>query len=206
MHIKGDSMKVYKYYIRRKHIPKIFENNRGNENDWVFYAHTCDKKVKKSFEKNRNMKIFQKIVTKMSKAEYRSFIASAQMECLSEQQYLYFNDKLDENGQRVGKYIEIAVTLSEQDTQESIMDSGLFEEFNYVCPAIFNNKYLRALERLQYVAMYKLWISAMDNKILYCLIDLLREREEEIDMSSYDTPEIDYDEVALFIDLFGSTL
>lgn len=203
-------MKVYRYYIRRKHIPYIIGSTRGNKNDWVLYAYTNNPEVRDQFERARNMKRFRRLCSKMSKKEYRSFRNSSVEDELVMGEYLYFSHDIGKDGKRIPIYAWIAMTYAEQECLNAVIDGGfLSNEPIWICPAIFKDKYYKALKTLQYVAGYRYWVSEQVEGIraFTKIITLMNEREEEIygEVDNHAIPEADFDEVELVLSLFKST-
>lgn len=203
-------MRVYRYYIQGKNIPYMI-GGRGNANDWVLYAYTTDKDVKKYFEETRNLKRFRRIKSKMSKKEYRSFKQDSVMDELTTEEYLYFTHDIGEDGKRIPLYTTIALTRNEQETLSTVMDGGFLLDISdhIICPAIFKKKYYKALKILQYVAAYRYWACEQveGERTFKKIMTMMNEKEERLygEADPHTIPEIDYDEVELILSIFGST-
>lgn len=195
-------MNVYKFYLRRKHMPKIFENERGKPDDFVLYAHTGNPELAKNFQKFRNMNRFRCVKTKMKSSKYKAYASHAQEQTLTKQEYIYFKDAKTDKHEFA--YMHLVLTYRESETLQFIMDSGVVKEFDFFCPGIFKDCYYDALRDIKYVDAFKMWITEMDSNALHALNTILECRGEHD--HEFSPMDIDYDEVEVFMSLFDSTL
>ena len=193
-------MKIYKYYIKRKNCPSIFNwKNRGNPDDYILYAFTTKKEFAERFEKERRMKIFYKKVDK--EADKETLHEIKKMNRMSElilYDLIYFKSSSSKEKKETC-YKEMLCTSSEREIIDTRNENPIIQEFEYINPAIFKDSVLNLLCKVQYVAGYRLWLQMNDSAYLNKMADLLDSRVE----NDYDMPMIHYDEVQIFVEYFG---
>lgn len=189
-------MKIYKYFLQRKHVPKLINDLRGDEEAWVLYAFTNKKEYAKKWEATRNMKRFRKITNSIDKDEYLAYRSKYLMNELTEINCVYFKSLNDKDYST----IDMVLTNAEDQVFQSVIDDDqLIGEPCTICPAIFADKYYKALKILGYVQWYKRWLAYNDSKYLAVMSELIREKDPDDD---YGVDEFAIDEVGLILFLF----
>lgn len=191
-------MKVYRYYIQRKNIPRMIDDLRGNEESWVLYAYTDKKEYAKKWEITRNMKLFRPVSSTMEREEYIAYRGRYLMNEMTKINCIYFDKKC----LKVDDYktMDMVLTMEEEQVYQSCIDDDqLFGEPCTICPAIFADRYYQALKTIGYVQFYKRWLAYNDSKYLSVMSDLIKEKDEDDD---YDVIEFAFDEVEVILNLF----
>lgn len=210
-------MKVYKFYIKRKYVAKYIGNrtlNESNKDTYVLYAMTTEKKYAKRFKHERNMKRFRIVVSDdMSKEEIKEFRRKNVLAELDLYELVTFDRSqyIEDENEYVPspEYVRVLCTANERQVLDSILEEGgimNLADLCYTCPALFKNKYYKALKTLQYVAAYKM-ICAQDmpDAAFYWINGILKRKDPE-NYEEYDSPNIKYDELQIFIELVTETL
>ena len=201
-------MKLYKFY--RITSKSSIENlsNPDISDKYTFYAFTIDKHIANRFIKERDMKKFIKVVSKVSKDEYFEFLKSDgnEAQLLREIEYKHTTyPSSDMNRDNVGEYsVEILSTLDEKNFVE--MSDGSYLEYldgmSRFFPFILKKKYLNHLKTLEYLSLFK-FIAPMDDTVKSLMT------EDELynygDDNDWDTPMTRCDELGLFVYYFGDT-
>ena len=152
----------------------------------------------------RNMDRFIKFKSEMEKEDYVAFANSNAGCLLKAYSYKHYQKKYpDKKGDMEKIKIKLVSTWSEKEILQASLDDNLTEEMynpSYnTFPFILEEKYVKALSILQYISFWKLG----DRADYY--EDLLTV-DEYNDTHDYIYPEVVYDELAKFIDLYGDTL
>ena len=189
---------VYRFY--QKYDDNILDANMDLDiqDKYPLYALTNNKKLAKEFMNQRNMDMFILRKSKMEEDEYITFANRNSSSVLSPYEYTYY----DRNNNFKECDTTIVSTWNEREILSAIMDdtAQIDETLSYdVVPFIFDKKYVKALDTLGYVAFWKLYGNV--NKYR----DVLT--EEELDFADdYSFPDVKYDEVSLFINMYSYTM
>lgn len=190
--------KVYKFFQLPKKdavVPKEYR--------YTLYAYTNDKKLRKEFRKMRDMKLFAEITVEMEDDEYVKYANTNRGKMLSVYPYDY-KIKYPNRGEELTLgTVEILSTWYEKTTTEDFSESADLRELELacsMCPFIFNKKYRRALYDLQFVAFWKVLAHNVEDRYQFLNIED-RERMQE----DYNGPMVTYDELSIFISLYGDT-
>lgn len=192
-------MKLYKYYKKLdKEYYQISDNEELSEYDkYPLSGFTADKKMAKKFRKFRNMDKYIEIISDVTRKEYVDF-ANARNNLMIEDKQIERLVRYDDDSP-IMEYVVIPATWfeiefidSEKESVSTYMqESGIVEY-----PFIFNKKYVKALEILQYVQWwFLLSYDEDDNKAVI--------PERYHDSASLITPEIDWNEFGIFMSLYG---
>ena len=191
-------MKVYKFF-------KIPDKELDNPNDRIeeryqLYAMTNNKEYAKRFKNDRNMKKFiykvDKHITKEEYAELSNYDRGTILE-LVKVRTIFNNNHTAENS----THEEILMTFYESQMLSDMESYFESEEYwrDQPYPLIFKKKYVKALDALQYVKMYKL-INMEYTPHKY--MNKLSEYCED----DYSGPSFTFDEAAKFITIISDTL
>jgi hypothetical protein len=191
-------MKLFKFYK----IPSedVDTNGMHITDKYPLYAFTNDKNLAKKFEKERRKDLFIKIVDKgLSREEYAQFAINNRGSDLKIQKLVTSSNK--NTNKQVIKKIPILLTQNEyvscNEPMLLIMDESWWidvTECVLANPYVFNNEIREALRILQYNVSFK--VNNQDIR----LMDIIDEEDDD-----YSAPEIEIDEVEIFIKLYGDT-
>lgn len=170
-------MKVYRYYDKTRE--NIYSDRI--EDKYPLVAITNDKKLAKDFEKTRKMNKLIRISDKMDKDMYIAYVNKHRGEEIDKDSlFISFDEKGHQND------VYIPHTWMEKSMVEDTGDS-LLSNPNIVQadPRLLNKKYIKALDLLGYVQIYKL-----NNRLA----------------DDYDMPSFVMDELSIFINIYGNYL
>lgn len=175
---------VYRFYIdmgKAKQLSKKELMHMETKNRHVLYAWTEKDKVAERFIKERNMDMFTLRKSKMTKREIVEYGNKNRTTEISEHEFLTCRNRFKNKW----KSVEVLTTWSERENVLTTVDLGLSEQELCQNYRILKNKYIDALNKLVYVPNYDLVYGLNED---YCL------------------PDIQYDELNLFINLYGNTM
>ena len=192
-------MKVYKYYIKGKDVGSYITTSRMKSDEYIFYAYTADKDLASLFEASRDMTKFKKIVSKgYSKKDY---VALKDKNPTSEIINYCLITMIRENKKYREVNVYVVMTVLERQILDTMVESDFASQLNYACPLIFKNEYIKALQVLQYVNLYKLFASSYeDDPYFYLICDMLDK------FGSDDVANIANDELELFLTIIEPML
>lgn len=192
--------KLYRFYQIPSNEALVNSDDLKIEEKYPLYAFTIDKDIRDEFVATRNVKDnFIERKSKISKEDYKKF-GNANNGCrldrFSFQHYAnYYKDK-------ECKYVKVVTTWNEKEIVQACLDDGLSEinesiSYSFL-PFIFKEKYIKALSVLEYISFWKMHGRPEQ------FIGFLTESEQEESMD-YSYPNVSYDELNKFIDLYGKT-
>lgn len=182
-------MKVYKFYkinpLHREDIP-------------VLYAFTNKKDYANQFRKERDMSIFECIVSHMTKKEYEYYLSKFRIRELAMNGYY---TKIPESSKRVT--VKVLTTYHEQE-QACILSDQIIDEIgkHLFNPKIFESKYLYALNMVRFVDFYVFYRSGYRETYDY-FYNGMEIPKQQLDGSS--PLKVDFDELGLLLKFFGYT-
>jgi hypothetical protein len=203
---------VYRFY--KKPSDEAYEASKDDEDlsledKYPLYAFTNDKEIRDEFISVRNRERFIEIKSKMERSEYRDFANSNNHQLLKKYKFSHLKEYKDHGGPEI-EDIEIVSTWSEKEFIEAFADAGLAndnegitsetsgdEKYRFF-PFMLKEKYVEALSTIEYLNHWKLY-----GKPEY-YYELLTDNEQEL--MDYSYPSTSYDELNLFILLFGDTM
>ena len=187
-------MKVYKFYKKLTDAQLEGSANLSMSDKYPLYAFTNNKKYRKIFKEMRGDK-FIEIVDKLDKEDYNRFMNNNR-NCLLEE--LSYDTLYERRGCHVViSSCTVLSTMHERDIVEDI-EQGLFDIWNpgiLFNPYVFNDKYLKILNKLEYVSSWKTMGNITDIEKEICNIDL----------DSFDYPSYTADQFAIFVQNFEDT-
>lgn len=173
----------------------LFYNTRSEKEGMELYAITNKKKYAERFENERNMNHFIIEYEEMSKDEYINFCNNNDNRGCVLKLYKVMTVKNSMHTSKSLCYKNILMThWEEQMIDEPVSyydESNAWYGMPY--PLIFNDEYVLALTKLQYVSYYKLMWSP------YLMDDELNEKLFEYIGDDYAAPEIEIDQLSYFI-------
>lgn len=195
-------MKLYKFY--KNPSDEVLENcqNLSIEEKYPLYAFTVNKKDAQKFMEARDMNKFIKRVSDIDKDEYKDFTNTNRGKLLEVFEYTHFKGYTADACVASFEKVPILTTWEEMEFTSASSDDGISDMTEYVnynfMPFIFKDKYVKALNNLQYISHWKSF--GCTEKFQ----QLLREGEME-DYMDYVSPSIRIDEFSIYIILFGDT-
>lgn len=177
-------MKVYIYYQHKTKTQKIVPPR--------IYGFTDDKEIAKKFELTRDMDQFHLKKVKMSTDEYKMF-SYKYGQC-----YLKLSG-FSTNIKNFGKDIVFLVTTELEEEQTYLKADNILKElakYTLMDGAYFNTDILKALNKLNYFALYKFY--SMDEYYLYNGFN-------PTEVNHFDLG-IEYDMLNLFFYFYGNTM
>lgn len=200
-------MKVWKYYK----IPSEEALNASEDLDitdkYPLYAFTSSKTERDVFRLTRKGNLFMEIMTRMTKEEYVEWANNHSNQMLREYQYTDYIDTKDETTKENHGLMSVErlvlTTWNEKDYVESAVDQ-MFEFTNNpndifsVNPFIMTDEIIKALSKLSYLQLWKLYTPLK-------ISDEIEEKLDELDSDDYSSPPTEYNEFAIYITLFGDT-
>lgn len=180
------------------------ENGLSQDDIYPIYALTNKKKYKKRFMKERDMKKFLLIVKDDDEEVIKQFMNSRRSAVLDEYEYRYIPDNNKEEKIKIlSTFEENNMTLSLAEDGTMILDE-LFK-FEFSNPYVLQDKYLDALKRLDYDAVFKFqFVKDMNNDHvnLYGRNVIYNDVVPE-DEGFPETPNMILDEFSIFIHSYG---
>ena len=198
-------MKLYRFY--KVPTKEALENSADlrTEDKYPLYAFTVDKDLYKIFKSTRNLKEkFIEMKSKVTKEEYVNF-ANKNSNCqLGTFSFSHCTKGYPVNGRHVKmEDIGIVCTWEEREWISSACSEGVCEISNAVMfdcfPFMLKDKYINALKTLEYLNLWKLYGEPEKYSGFYT------EKENEDYMGYGIEDNIIFDELNLFIKLFGDT-
>lgn len=195
-------MKLFKFY--KNPSDEILENAQdlSIQDKYPLYAFTNDKKLAKEFSETRDMKKFIKRVSHIEKSEYVDFTNQNRGQLLEKYSYSRFKGYTSDASEVMTDKVELLTTWQERELTAASVDDGIadltdFISYNFF-PFIFERKYVKALDKLQFITHWK-YLGYPEKYKDFISID---EVETFMDFSS---PNISVDEFSVYILLFGDT-
>ena len=193
-------MKVYKYYIKGKNIGSYLATPRMKPDEYIFYAYTADKDLASLFESSRDMTKFKRVVSKgYSKKDYTTLKQKNPTGEITDYQLITLireNDKYREAN------VYVVMNNLERITLDTMIESDLASQLKYICPFIFKNEYIEALKTLQYVNLYKLFLSSYESdQYFYLMCEMINKFSPDDDVAN-----ISNDELELFLTIIEPML
>lgn len=193
-------MKVYRFYTKPTDEALEQSYDLDVRDKYPLYAFTNNKKYRKIFKESRDVdKCFIEFKSDMSKDEYIQYVNSNRANML---EYYKFRHLVKRGSIPQFNEVKILCTWSEKEICSACSDDSINgidgELTNHTCPFIYNNKYLNALYKLKYISFWKLFTRIEMPE------GFITEDEEEKYLD-YSYPEVQFDELNTFINLFGET-
>ena len=192
--------KLYKFFK----IPYEYDNSDNNlslEDRYPLYAFTKEKLIKNQFKEQRDMKRFIMTKTEISEDEYTNFVNNHRHEMLEYFDYGHRVDT-DDEGYPIMDYVQILSTRDEKEMVDSIVElstdldtDNIDYEFNVYA---LKKEFIKALRNLQFIYWWK--FENKNRKFFEFL------KEDERDDLDNDCPEMDYDEMGVFVYLYQDLL
>ena len=194
-------MVIYKFI----EIPSEEYKDRLSElgmNAYKLYAYTNDKKLRKKFKNTRDMNLFAEIKTEMSEDEFVKFANLNNGYMLKEYEYEYLRSykksRLDEPDIGVCKIVSTWFERESSDDLTENASTALLGEL-VMNPFVFNRKYLKALNDLQFISYWKMYGRSVEESYQYI-------ENEDIELLETDiAPEVSCNMLDLFLDMYGYT-
>lgn len=188
---------VYRFYTKPNKEALMNSSDLSVEDKYPLEAFTNDKTIKDEFVKNRNMDKYIMIKSKMDKKEYTIFTNSNRNKLLG----FYPLDTYLSKDHHDKKSVNVLATWFEAElvdnyAEECFDNETSIQNIYTTCPLVLNDKYLKALEKLEYINLWKLYGEV--ERYLYLVSD--SNFDEYMD---YSTPNVTYDYLNLFIDILG---
>ena len=193
---------VYRFYSKPDKEILLNAEDLSLNDKYPLYAVTNNKEIAKDFQEKRNMNKFIMCKSEMDKQEMVQFINSNSGCLLEYRPFLHFKQRYrsDKKVKRADQ-VKILCTWNEKETVQACLDDqyGESEGPTYnVFPFIFKSKYVYALRKLEYVSFWKLFGRP---EIFGSFIP-----QDDLDDMDYSAPDVSYDELMTFINLFGATM
>ena len=205
-------MKIWRFYKKPK--------KHSDKRDYNLYAITNNKKLAEDFINTRNMKVF---ICKKSEEDKEDWLEYANENRGQVLDYYKLNTfTVDEDNQCTTKKVKIPITFFEYQNCDSdqcenvILDSSFWSEMPPY--PIFNSKVIDALRNLEFISTQRfvhgyMGMEESDLEPLLRYIDdnsdsySLKEDDNMVyDDGDFASPEVEVDEVSLFIKIFKDTL
>lgn len=191
--------KVYRFYSKPNENLVEVNDDLDIEDLYPLYAITDKKEYAKRFMEERDMDKFIMRKSKMEKEEYVTYANMNNGCILNIYNYMHFPNKYVDGPEDV----PILSTWFEKDIVQSHLDdqlSEINEDMDYdFFPFILSKKYIKALEKLEFISFWKIY----GNKSKW---DGLYTEEEENELLDYSYPSVTYDELAMFIHINSSVM
>lgn len=199
-------MKVWKWYKNLTKEQYEASQNLKIEDRYPLYAFTNDKKIRDLFRKMRNKERYIELKSKMTEEEYVNFVNNHRGCLLEYHKYSKIVGYEKDSTDPLMEDIRLLTTWDEKEYVQSSIESfsdtgsGLCIQTYPFPPFVFNDKYFKALHKLQYVDYWKLYTPATLDSDDEATLKALG---ADID---YSYPTVIFDEFAIFVNLFGDML
>lgn len=205
-------MKIWKWYKvpPEEHAGQL--SNLSVEDKYPLYAFTDDKKLRDLFRETRNTEKFIEMKSDIDKEEFVAFANhhnGCQLKMYDFDRFIKYPSRAEEDDppyEPEFETVQVLATWSEREITQSALETfsdsggGQCAQTYPFSPLVFQDKYVRALELLQYIKFWTLYssenVSDMEEFMLAGF---------NIDID-YSYPDVTYDEFAAFINLFADVL